>query len=175
MIQDRIVDAATDVLIDRGLDRWTVDAVARVAGCAKGLIHYHHGNKGKLLAGVAQRLYRRRLQRRKTALERPGAEGLDALWEVLGDEVESGTTAAWASLLGYPPARHSAALAPSVEELESLAETIAQSLALPPLPAAQARALLAALDGFEIALLAGAESDAVRDSYHRFWLALISG
>ncbi len=175
MVQERIVDAATDVLIRQGLNRWTIDAVAREAGCAKGLVHYHHGTKAKLLAEVAAQLSRRRFQQRKLALERPGAQGLDGLWELLGDNVASGTTAAWASLLGYPLAPQATGLAPSDEELRALADTIEKSLALPPLAATQALALLAALDGFEMALLSKAEPDAVHDGYHRFWLTLISG
>ena len=175
MIQDRIVDAATDVLIKQGLDRWTIDAVAREAGCAKGLVHYHHGSKAKLLAEVAARVSRRRFQQRRAALEQPGAKGLDDLWEVLGDDVASGTTAAWASLLGYPMARQATGLAPTEEELGVLADTIERSLELPPLGTTQALALLATLDGFEMALLSKAEPDAVHDAYHRFWLTLISG
>jgi AcrR family transcriptional regulator len=174
MIQERIVDAALDVLIERGLDRWTIDAVAREAGCAKGLVHYHHGTKARLLAEVAARLSRRRFQARRAALEQPGAQGLDRLWEVLGSDVTSGTTAAWASLLGYPLPRPATGLAPGEEELRDLADTIEQSLSLPPLATAQAIALLAALDGFEVALLSEAEPEAVHDAYHRFWLALIS-
>lgn len=175
MVPERIVDAAMEVLIKKGLDRWTIDAVAREAGCAKGLVHYHHGTKARLLAQVAARLSRRRFQQRRAALERPGAQGLDDLWEVLGDDVASGTTAAWASLLGYSLARQATGLAPSSEELRALADTIEKSLALPPLATTQALALLAALDGFEIALLSQAEPDTVHDAYHRFWLALISG
>ncbi len=175
MIQERIVDAAMDVLIKKGLDRWTIDAVAQEAGCAKGLVHYHHGTKARLLTEVAAQLSRRRFQQRKSALERPGAQGLDGLWELLGDDVASGNTAAWASLLGYPLARQATGLAPSEGELRALAETIEKSLALPPLTTTQALALLAALDGFEMALLSRAEPDAVHDAYHRFWLTLISG
>ena len=175
MIKERIVDSARGVLIKKGLDRWTIDAVAREAGCAKGLVHYHHGTKARLLAEVAAQLSRRRFQQRRAALERPGAQGLDSLWEVLATNVASGTTAAWASLLGYPLSREATGLAPSEEELRALANTIEKSLALPSLATAQALALLAALDGFEIALLSQAEPDAVHDAYHRFWLALISG
>ncbi|NNG16176.1 MAG: TetR family transcriptional regulator [Gemmatimonadales bacterium] len=174
MIQERIVGAAMDVLLEKGLDGWTIEAVAREAGCAKGLVHYHHGTKARLLAEVAARLSSQRFHARRAALERPGAQGLDRLWEVLGGDVASGATAAWASLLGYPLARLATGLAPSEEALRDLADTIEQSLSLPPLATAQALALLAALDGFEIALLSEAEPDAVHDAYHRFWLALIS-
>jgi TetR/AcrR family transcriptional repressor of bet genes len=175
MIQERIVDAAIDVLIKKGLNRWTIDAVAREAGCAKGLVHYHHRTKAKLLAEVAARLSRRRFHQRRAALEHPGAQGLDGLWVVLGDGVASGTTAAWASLLGYPLAQQATGLAPSEEELRALADTIEESMALPPMATTQALALLATLDGFEMALLSKAEPDAVHDAYHRFWLTLISG
>ena len=45
----RIVEASERVLIEQGLEGWTVEGVAREAGCAKGLVHYHHRTKGALL------------------------------------------------------------------------------------------------------------------------------
>jgi len=173
MIRQRIIDAATRVLTREGLDGWTVEAVATEAGCAKGLIHYHHGTKAKLLAEVAQQMSQRRLDQRQRALEHPGAAGLDALWEVLLRDVSSGRTAAWHSIMGYLRGAGTR-LGPSDDQLHGFAERIAQCLALSTLPLAHGRALYAALDGLEIALAGQADAEAVHEAYHTLWLLVIS-
>lgn len=173
MIRQRITDAATRVLTRDGLDRWTVEAVAKEAGCAKGLVHYHHGTKAKLLAEVAQQMSRHRMDQRRSALSHSGAPGLDALWEVLEGNVSSGKTAAWLSLLGYLGGA-AARLGPSDDELGEFAERAARALALPALPLAKGRALHAALNGFEIALATQSDTEAVHEAYHTLWLVMIS-
>jgi AcrR family transcriptional regulator len=171
-IRQRITDAATRVLIRDGLDRWTVEAVASEAGCAKGLVHYHHGTKAKLLAEVAGQLSRHRMDQRRSALTHSGASGLDALWEVLEGNASSGRTAAWLSLLGYLGGA-AAGLGPNDDELAEFADRAALALALPMLPPAQGRALHAALDGFEIALATQSDREAVHEAYHTLWLLMI--
>ena len=173
MIRQRITDAATRVLIRDGLDRWTVEAVATEAGCAKGLVHYHHGTKAKLLAEVAQQMSRNRMDQRRSALMHSGASSLDALWEVLEGNVSSGRTAAWLSLLGYLDGAVER-LGSSNEELGEFAERAARALALPALPLANGQALHAALDGFEIALATQSDAEAVHEAYHTLWLVMIS-
>ncbi len=172
MVRERIIDAATAVLIREGLDRWTVEAVAKEAGCAKGLVHYHHGSKDKLLRAVAQQLARRRLEERSQALARPGASGLDALWDVLTRTAASGATAAWASLQAYL-SRVDMDLGASEDDVETFADQVARSLTLDTVPRPEARALFTALDGLELALLGRADTDAVHEAYHTIWLWLL--
>ena len=173
MIQQRITDAATRVLTRDGLDRWTVEAVASEAGCAKGLVHYHHGTKAKLLAEVARQMSQQRMDQRRSALTHSGASGLDALWEVLEGNVSSGRTAAWVSLMGYLGGA-AVGLGPSDDELAEFAGRAAEALALPAMPPAHGRVLHTALDGFEIALATQLDPEAVHEAYHTLWLLMIS-
>ena len=69
MLKEQISGAALDVLIRDGLEKWTVSAVADQAGCAKGLVHYHHKTKEQLLGTAADQLAR------ATAEDRLGALG----------------------------------------------------------------------------------------------------
>ncbi len=169
-MKDKITDAATVVLIRDGLQRWSVDRVAAEAGCAKGLIPYHHGSKKSLLAEVAATLQRQRQRRRLLALQSSGAEALDRLWQSLVDEVRSGEWAALAALStepGIPTPLDETA------ELSALGLAVGTALELPQLPTDGARLAGAALTGFQAALHAGAPEDAVREAYHRLWLAFL--
>ena len=49
-----ILDATEALLMLRGAHTLTIDAVAREARCAKGLVHYHFRTKGQLLVEVVQ-------------------------------------------------------------------------------------------------------------------------
>ena len=63
MLKEQIAQAATDVLIRKGLENWTISAVAQEADCAKGLVHYHHVTKTELLGTVADRMAGRQICR----------------------------------------------------------------------------------------------------------------
>ena len=145
--------------------------MAAEAGCAKGLVHYHHGSKQALLSRVGDALGRARQARRLEALAGSGADALDRLWLALVREVRSGEWAAWASLAAEPGIP-GPAVAPS--DIEALSEAIARVLDLPALLAEDARLATAALDGFQLALHLGAPESATREAYHRLWLALLS-
>lgn len=184
MIKDDIVDAGLKVLIEHGLDNWTIDAVAAQAKCAKGLVHYHHGTKARLLHQVARRLADQRFDRRLRALTRStgardrrvgvggGTGGVDALWKVLRSDAASGASAAWFGVLGTRPASEPP-LVYDDTRLGEFARAVARALELPSIDPVQARALRAALDGLEAELLAGTPPDTVRDTYHGAWLALL--
>ena len=74
MLKKQISDALLEVLVRDGLEHWTVSAVADQAGCAKGLVHYHHNTKEQLLGTVADQLAKTRAEDRLGALapEAPG-------------------------------------------------------------------------------------------------------
>ena len=81
--RDRIVDAAYEVLAEKGYDATTFKEIARSANVAQGLIHYYFGSKDRLLLEVlkeASERTREEMQRFVAALpeERP-RRGLSVL------------------------------------------------------------------------------------------------
>lgn len=169
-MKDKITTAATAVLLRDGLQKWSVDRVASEAGCAKGLVPYHHGSKKALLAAVAANLARARQVRRLAALNGRGATALDDLWQALVEEVRSGEWAAWAALVAEPGINTPG---DSPADLALLATAIGRALEVPPLRAEEARLSVAALDGFQSALHLGAPEETIHEAYHRLWLALL--
>lgn len=170
-MKDKLIGAASRVLVREGLAGWSVDLVAAEAGCAKGLVHYHHGSKKALLAAVAARLNHERQSRRLEALSGTGAAALDRLWSCLEEEVRKGQWAAWAALVAEPAIE---APAGAAGELAAIGAAVARALELPGLKPEDTRLAVSALDGFQVALARGAPRDAVVEGYHRLWLALLS-
>ena len=173
MLKEQISDAALDVLVRDGLEKWTVSAVANQAGCAKGLVHYHHKTKEQLLGTVADQLAKARVEDRLGALGTGGTEALDALWTVLVTTASSGRTKAWLSLLGHSSSPvHQAARLPS-EYHGRLAAAIAAAFVLKSVEEPVVRSIDAALDGFELALVRGDDPDRVHESFHQIWLSVL--
>ena len=54
--RDRLLDAARQILVERGAGHLTLDAVAELAGVSKGGLLYHFPSKPALIEGLAQRL-----------------------------------------------------------------------------------------------------------------------
>jgi AcrR family transcriptional regulator len=167
------VEAGVAAVLGAGLTDWTVDQVARKAGCAKGLVLYHLKSKDALLVRIADQVGRTQAGKRLLALsDGPrGAVALDRLWAVLVGEVKTGSFGLWVGLLGEPRTRKAAArTAQDVEGLLAAAAKAlgvpADSLALPLVPAA--------LDGFCLELLQGNAPEAVRERFDRFWLGVLS-
>jgi len=169
-LKSTIAAAATTVLLRDGLQKWSVDRVAAEAGCAKGLVPYHHGSKKNLLATVAAGLHRARVDRRLAALEGAGADALDRLWDVLAREVTSGEWAAWTALVAAPeiPCPR-----PSAADLTAFATAAGRALGIPPLRSDEVLLASAGLDGFQSALHLGAPSEAIHEAFHRLWLVLL--
>jgi AcrR family transcriptional regulator len=169
-LKDKITAAAARVLLREGLQGWSVDLVAAEAGCAKGLVHYHHGSKKQLLVRVAELLTRERQARRTAALSESGAEALDQLWNTLEGEVRSGAWGAWAVVTAEPGI---AAPTEAPAGTAAFSSAVRRALDLPTLRPEDARLAEAALDGFQLALARGAPREQVREAYHRLWLALL--
>lgn len=146
----RILEAATRLLRTRGIDAFSIEAVARGAAVAKGLVIYHFGSRAELLreCGVAVQLDRAgRLQRARAS--DPGVRGIDASWEELRRQTTDGTTRAWLGLLA-------AGAAPPPDE-----------------PDVDALAGASVLDGCSVALAAGVPEASVREAHDALWLALL--
>ena len=171
-MKDKIAEAASRVLVRNGLRGWSVEVVAREAGCAKGLVHYHHGTKRALLREVAGRLEAAHWQRRLDALAGSrDAQALDALWRALTTEVASGEWGAILSLRSEP--EFLAEPTDNTPALRRLAASLATALGLPPPSVDEVRLITAALDGIQLALHSGGDAASLREAYHRLWLAVL--
>jgi len=173
MQKEQITSASLEVLVQVGLDRWTVAEVARTAGCAKGLIHYHHRTKEVLLAAVADRLVNKRVEDRLGALHDSGTGALDQLWSVLTAAAETGETAAWLALLGHSSSSVRQACRPPPDQLTQMASAIGDAFAIEPPEEPDVRGLEAALDGLELALVRGDDTDRVHEAFHQTWLSVL--
>lgn len=90
--RDLILDAARDVLGERGFAATTMRAVAERAGVQLSLVHYHHGGKRQLLAAVLSRENARLLARQQALYA--GPEPLAEKWRIacayLQEDLRSG-------------------------------------------------------------------------------------
>lgn len=147
-----ILEAALDVLRREGLDGFSVEAVARGAAVAKGLVIYHYGSRAALLERCGSALTRDRAARFATALARGrGIRGIDAAWEELGRQQRDGTTRAWLALAAAGVVLST----PETTELEQIARA-------------------GIIDGCAAALAAGVPQPLVREAYDALWLALLA-
>lgn len=93
---DQILDAAQGILLSRGAQAMTMDAVAEAAGIGKGTIYNHYASKAELMSGLRARYLARtvaqadataRQGRRRHALARVD-RFLQALMEITKDNGE---------------------------------------------------------------------------------------
>lgn len=173
MQKTTITKAALKVLERKGLGDWTLAEVARKADCAKGLIHYHHSTKDKLLEAVAQLLVTSRTESRLIPFRHHGTDALDVLWAALKKAAASGETLAWLSLLASAQPAIRRAVAPPDDYIGRFAEAAARSLGAKHLDDSLVRGLNAALDGLEVALWRGDRETSVQDAYHHLWLKVL--
>jgi AcrR family transcriptional regulator len=169
----RIAGAARTLLSEHGVRGWSVDDVARTAGCAKGLVHYHFATRDGLLVAVLEQLAAERLAQRTAALAAGGTAALDALWRVMRNDAASGVSRAWseAGLQGDPAIQR--AMRPAADVLDAFAVNAGAALVVAPLRRPQALTLLLLLDGLEAALVRGAPEAEVRDAFDRVWLGMM--
>ncbi|MDH5644323.1 MAG: TetR/AcrR family transcriptional regulator, partial [Gemmatimonadota bacterium] len=77
----------------------TTSEVAKAAGCAKGLIHYHFSTKSGLLAEVARNIGASRAEAWQAAFATDDPQkAIDQTWELLRSEAKLGVLRAWLSL-----------------------------------------------------------------------------
>jgi AcrR family transcriptional regulator len=170
----RILDAARDLLVERGYSGTSTRAVAERAETQLSLVHYHFGGKQQLLVAVLERQNEQLLERQRRLYAEPGA--LSEKWRTacrfLDDDVQSGYVRVlwelWAAGLADPElaARWRAAMGGWRDLLESVFADWAAELQLEPPMSPRVLASLVAniFQGIEIELLAGVSE---REAPHR--------
>jgi AcrR family transcriptional regulator len=164
-----ILDAARDVLTERGYRGTTTRAIAERAGVQLSLVHYHFRSKQQLLAEVLTRENERLLERQRALYA--GPDPLADKWRTacayLGEDLRSGYVRIlwelWAVGLADEElaARWREALAGWRELLTSVAEawTAEHDLRLPLPPRALATLVSSGFLGAEAEILAGVTED----------------
>jgi len=161
----RIVDAARDVLLERGHAAASTRAVADEAGVRLSLVHYHFGGKQGLLLEVLQRENELLLARQQKLYATPGplAEKWRTACDFLDEDVRSGYVRVlwelWAA--GLADEELAAGWRAAMDQWRSLLESVFAAWAEEtgvelPLSARAVATLVANLfEGIEIELLAG--------------------
>jgi AcrR family transcriptional regulator len=170
----RIVDAARDVLLERGHGGASTRAVADEAGVRLSLVHYHFGGKQGLLLEVLERENELLLRRQQKLYAAPGplAEKWRTACDFLDEDVRSGYVRVlwelWAAGLADETlaAGWRDAMGAWRQLLESVFAAWAQELdiELPLSPRAVATLMSNLFEGIEIELLAGVPE---HDAPHR--------
>lgn len=179
--RDEILRATVTELLERRGSDVTVDAVAKRAGCAKGLVHYHFKRKEHLLAAAAQRLWSDRARAWREALGRSEPEAsLAAAWKLTSEEVSSGTAAA-ATAMGMNPGE---LVVQSVNsgrgefsrELTGAVSALLERMGLEPtVPPGELGTLLAAtVEGIELQLGSGVDRRDLEQAWSAFWVGLLA-
>ena len=146
-----ILAAALQTLKRHGLEGFAIEAVARRARVAKGLVLYHFKARRRLLALCAQQITAERAQRLAKAVEDSmGAAAVDVCWEELLRQQEDGLARAWLALCGA-----------GVTDRASKNRPFEQV----------ARQLL--LDGCTAALAGGVPERELKEAFDAVWLALL--
>lgn len=161
----RILDAAREVLVERGYGGTSTRAVADQADVRLSLVHYHFGGKQALLVAVLQGENERLLERQRALYAGPGplVEKWRTACQFLDHDIHSGYVRVlwelWAAGLADETlaAEWRAAMAGWRSLLESVFVAWAAELPieLPLSPRALATLLANLFEGIEIELLAG--------------------
>jgi AcrR family transcriptional regulator len=169
----RILDAARDMLVERGYGGTSTRAVAERAETQLSLVHYHFGGKQQLLAAVLERQNEQLLERQRRLYSAP--DPFSQKWRTacsfLDDDVKSGYVRVlwelWAAGLADPElaARWRAAMRGWRHLLASVFSDWAAELEveLPAPPTVLASLVANIFEGIEIELLAGVPE---RDAPH---------
>ncbi|MCH7489901.1 MAG: TetR/AcrR family transcriptional regulator [Gemmatimonadetes bacterium] len=176
-----ILDAADLVLKRDGAFNMTMDAVARAAGCAKGLLHYHFHTKQRLLVEAVGRISTEREVQWTQAFDTADPhEAIDRTWNVIAHEVESGTLRAWSSLLTLSDSAVDQAVSKASARFRDQITTATRDLLAranceSTLPVDRLGWLLTAVvDGMSFQLAAGADAEVLADAYAAAWLGVLS-
>lgn len=147
-----ILTAALQILKRSGLEGFSIAAVARRAGVAKGLVLYHFASRRRLLRQCGAGLAAERNRRLAPALApSAGLAAIDAAWEALLEQTADGTTRAWLALS-----------AAGVVEAAAGDQRMAT------------RARQAVLDGCAAGLGSGGAAGTMEEAYTALWVALLS-
>ena len=175
----RIVEAAIRCLVRQGVAGTSMAAIAAEGEVSKALLHYHHADRGQLLAEVVTQLGRRIVGRERAALDAAsGSSAVDALWEWLADELTRGELRALLELAMQheTEVRAAAESVASVRKREATrtVEQLFAGLGLTPRMPAEllGGASVAFIDGLAIGTVVPSRDP--RANFDVFWLALLS-
>ena len=176
-----ILDAAEAVLRQRGAHAMTMDAVARAAKCAKGLVHYHFQTKKRLLVETVLQIAAAREAVWAEAFDTPNPQdAIDRTWEVVKGEADSGTLKAWTSLVALADDAvdqtvNKVSLAFRSQITEATKELLARAGLRATIGSEPLGWLLAAVvHGIGFQLAAGGDMDVLENAYAAAWLGLLS-
>jgi AcrR family transcriptional regulator len=179
--KDSIVAAAEALIRHKGAANVTVDQVAKEAGCAKGLVHYHFKTKRGVIEAVAEHLAASRTAEWATAFRAPTPKGaIDQSWALLTRESEDGTVRAWTSMFGPSGVIPEQAVRKAVEDFASAlggaADELLRDLDMEPsiLPSENGWLLGAVVHGMGLQLLSGADLEELEGAYAAAWLGILS-
>jgi AcrR family transcriptional regulator len=176
-----IMEAAEGLVRSRGARGITIDAVAKQAGCAKGLVHYHYKTKKGLLEAVARHVADQRTKRWRTAFAAPTPRAaIDQSWQLLTQESGEGHLRAWLSLFESGSSLSDQAVR---EAYSTFSETLGVAvtdmmeglgLHLSISPTEVGWHLGSVVNGMGLQLLSGADRDALEGAYAAAWLGILS-
>ena len=179
--KETIVNAAETLVRRKGATGITVDQVAKEAGCAKGLVHYHFKTKRGVLEAVAQHLASDRQAAWAEAFQAADAsEAIDRTWNLLTSESDDGTIRAWGSLFGtagvLPDETVSQAQEGFATTLGNAAQLLLRQLALVArIPPGEIGWLLGAVvHGMGFQILGGGDRRELEGAYAAAWLGILS-
>lgn len=95
-MQQALVDAAIDLLLERGWAATTAVAVCERAGCTRGALIHHYPNLSALLAHALESLYESFTPTPKAA-PRSMVAVVDGLWRAIGDRRFKAVLEAWSA------------------------------------------------------------------------------
>lgn len=177
----RILKAAAGVLMGHPPERVTLELVARRAGCAKGLIHYHYRTKDAVLAAAAAEIWTLRAAAWQQALaHRDPSTAIQAAWKLIVDETASGVHRAALQLatrhddlIGRTARTAAAEFRRTVAAAtEALVERMGRTLSV---PADEAGGLLVStINGLGLELEMDVDSDRVGAVWAAFWVGLLA-
>ncbi len=179
--KEAIVRAAEALVRRRAATGVTVDQVAKEAGCAKGLVHYHFKTKRGVLEAVAEKLATARQANWVAAFRAPDAStAIDQTWTLLTNESDDGTILAWNSLFGpgkvIPGEMVSQVQQSFAAALGDSADRLLRDVALVPrIPLAEIGWLLGSVvHGMGYQVLSGADRGEIEGAYAAAWLGILS-
>ncbi|UCF42011.1 MAG: TetR/AcrR family transcriptional regulator [Gemmatimonadota bacterium] len=179
--KETIVAAADTLIRRKGAASITVDQVAKEAGCAKGLVHYHFKTKRGVIEAVAQHVAASRTEAWVAAFRAPTPKGaIDQSWSLLTRESVDGTIRAWTSMFGQGGVIPEQTVRKSIEEfagaLGRAADELLRDLDLEPtiLPEENGWLLGAVVHGMGLELLSGADQEELEGAYAAAWLGILS-
>jgi AcrR family transcriptional regulator len=173
----RIIDAAIQCVIHRGVAEASMAAIATTGGVSKALLHYHFSDRARLLTRAVTQLADRLIAREAAALQ--GIEGrraVDALWQWVQGELVRGELRALVELGTLRNAQVRLATEMAMRQRrQQAAETTGRLFAhlglTPRVPLELlGEAHVVFLDGLSSD---GSSSDSARASFDVFWLALL--